>query len=167
MKAAIKIYILFCFIILLIVFIKPNKQQDEIITPTETIEVIVSGAVFYPGKKVVSKEMTIGELLSLAKILKGEADISSFNLADYLIENKTYHIPFILSKEQSEQTGKVNLNYATKEELMTLPGIGEAKALEIIEYRSKYGLFKTILEIMNISGIKEATYEKIKDFITV
>ena len=49
---------------------------------------------------------------------------------------------------------------------MTLSGIGEAKALSIIEYRTKTP-FKDIAEIMNISGIGESVYEKIKDYITV
>ena len=62
---------------------------------------------------------------------------------------------------------KVNLNTATKEELMTLRGIGEAKAEDIIRYREKSGGFTRIEDIMQISGIKNAAFEKIKDDITV
>lgn len=62
---------------------------------------------------------------------------------------------------------KINLNTAGREELMTLRGIGEAKAEAIIRYREEQGPFRTIEEIMNISGIKEAAFEKIKDDITV
>lgn len=61
----------------------------------------------------------------------------------------------------------INLNTASKEELMQLPGIGEAKADAIIRYRTEYGAFAHIEEVMNISGIKEAAFEKIKDSITV
>lgn len=64
-------------------------------------------------------------------------------------------------------SGLVNLNTATKEELMTLKGIGEAKAEDIIRYREKSGGFKKIEDIMKISGIKEAGFQKIKDDITV
>ena len=64
-------------------------------------------------------------------------------------------------------SGKVNLNTAAREELMTLRGIGEAKAEAIIRYREEQGPFRTIEEVMNISGIKEAAFEKIKDDITV
>ena len=63
--------------------------------------------------------------------------------------------------------GLVNLNTATKEELMTLPGIGGAKADAIIRYRTEAGAFVHIEEVMNISGIKEAAFEKIKDLIGV
>ena len=62
-------------------------------------------------------------------------------------------------------TGKVSLNSATKEELMTLPGIGESKANLIIEYRENNNGFKTIEEIMNVKGIGKSMFEKIKGYI--
>lgn len=63
--------------------------------------------------------------------------------------------------------GKVNINTAGKEELMTLKGIGEARAEDIIRYREENGPFGTIEDIMKVSGIKEAAFNKIKDDITV
>ena len=62
---------------------------------------------------------------------------------------------------------KISLNDADKEKLIELPGIGEKTALKIIEYRNKYGGFKSIDEIKNISGIGDKKYAKIKDLITV
>lgn len=61
----------------------------------------------------------------------------------------------------------VNINTATKEELMTLPGVGESKANSIIKYRDDNGGFRTIEDIMNITGIKEGLFNKIKEKITV
>lgn len=61
---------------------------------------------------------------------------------------------------------KVNINTATKEELMTLNGIGESKALSILEYRTQ-NPFKTIDELKNIKGIGESVFDKVKDYITV
>ena len=61
---------------------------------------------------------------------------------------------------------KISLNNASKEELMTLPGIGESKALLIIEYR-KNNRFNNIEEIMNVKGIGKSIYEKIKDLISL
>ena len=61
----------------------------------------------------------------------------------------------------------VNLNTATREQLMTLPGIGEAKADAIIRYRTETGLFASTEDVMNISGIKNSVYEKIRDRVTV
>ncbi|MFR2555019.1 MAG: ComEA family DNA-binding protein, partial [Clostridium sp.] len=60
-----------------------------------------------------------------------------------------------------------NLNTASAEQLMKLSGIGESKAAQIISYREKNGAFKKIEDIMNITGIKEGVFGKIKDDITV
>ena len=62
---------------------------------------------------------------------------------------------------------RVNLNTASREELMTLRGIGASRADDIIHYRQEFGGFKSIEDIMNVSGIKNAAFEKIKDSITV
>lgn len=64
-------------------------------------------------------------------------------------------------------TGKISLNSATIEELMTLPGIGESKAKLIIAYRNTNNGFKEIEEIKNVKGIGDSIYEKIKAFLTL
>ena len=71
--------------------------------------------------------------------------------------------------ENEKQTinGKVSINTATKEELMTLTGIGEAKADAIINYRNENGSFSNIEDIKNVSGIGDAIFEKIKDNIII
>ena len=61
----------------------------------------------------------------------------------------------------------MNINQASREELMTLPGIGEAKADSIIQHRETMGNFGTIEEIMEIEGIKEGVFRKIEERITV
>lgn len=61
-------------------------------------------------------------------------------------------------------TGKININKASKEDLMTLPGIGEVKAGEIIKIRKK-GKFKTLDDVMNVSGIGKETLKKLKPFL--
>lgn len=72
-----------------------------------------------------------------------------------------------IEKEDKENINElININTATLEELMTLPGVGESKAKSIIEYREK-NKFKTIEEIQNVSGIGELAFEKIKAYITI
>ena len=61
----------------------------------------------------------------------------------------------------------VNINTATIEQLTTLPGVGEATAKKIVEYREQNGMFKTVEELMNVNGIGEKKYEKIKSLITI
>ena len=63
-------------------------------------------------------------------------------------------------------SGKVSINTATKEELMTLTGIGDSKAEDIIKYREENGLFKTIEDIKHVSGIGDSLFAKIKENIT-
>lgn len=69
--------------------------------------------------------------------------------------------------ESSPISDKISINTATKEELMTLPGIGESKANDIISYREKSGPFESIEDIMKVSGIGENIYAQIKENITV
>ena len=64
-------------------------------------------------------------------------------------------------------SGKVHINTGSKSELMLLPGIGEAKAEEIIRYRESNGFFQRIEDIAKVSGIGDSLFEKIKDSITV
>ena len=68
-------------------------------------------------------------------------------------------------KKEEENDNLISINKATKEELMTLTGIGESKAEEIIKYREENDGFKKLEDIMNVSGIGEKAYSKIKDYI--
>ncbi len=73
-----------------------------------------------------------------------------------------------VSERQSDgSSGLVNLNTADAAALKTLPGIGDARAEAILEYRAAHGPFASIEEIMKVSGIKQAAFEKLKDKITV
>ena len=71
------------------------------------------------------------------------------------------------SSETNDLKEKININTATLEELQTLTGIGAGKAQSIIDYRIENGDFSKIEDIMNVSGIGEAVFEKIKEYITV
>ena len=70
-----------------------------------------------------------------------------------------------MSNSNEVVDNKVSINDGTKEELMTLSGIGEVKAQAIIDYRNKNGKFSKIEDLMNVSGIGESTYNQIKDNI--
>lgn len=73
----------------------------------------------------------------------------------------------IEAEQEEKNIGVISLNTATKEDLMMLSGIGEAKAIAIIEYREQKGAFEKIEDIMNVSGIGESLFAKIKENITI
>ena len=70
-------------------------------------------------------------------------------------------------KEDEIVNNKININKASINDLKLLPSIGEAKAQAIIDYRNSVGIFKTINDIKNVSGIGDSLFDKIKDLITV
>ena len=79
-------------------------------------------------------------------------------------ENKPEEVPN--SKSETENN-KVNINTSTKEVLTSLSGIGDVKAQNIIDYRNENGLFKSIEDLKNVTGISEKLFEQIKEFITI
>ena len=79
-------------------------------------------------------------------------------------ENKPEELP---NSNSEVENSKVNINNATKEMLTSLSGIGDAKAQKIIDYRNENGLFKSIEDIKNVTGISEKLFEQIKEFITI
>ena len=68
---------------------------------------------------------------------------------------------------QPKENKKININTASLEELITLNGLGEAKAKSIIEYRTNTSLFNTIEDLLNVKGIGQKIFDGIKDFIEV
>ena len=97
------------------------------------------------------------------------ADLSNINLSQFLEDGKKIEIPFTKDENPNanENNTLININTASHEQLQTLPGIGKVKADSIINSRENNGPFKKAADIMKVSGIGEATYEKFKDMICV
>ena len=81
-------------------------------------------------------------------------------------ENALKNDACINNNQSANTSNKININTASLEELQTLPGIGEAKAKDIITYRET-NKFNTIEDIKNVSGIGDALFAKIKENITI
>ena len=86
---------------------------------------------------------------------------------DNALKNKVSIITSDSTNSDTETSSLININLASITELMTLPGIGETKANNIISYREENGFFKAIEEIKNVSGIGDATFDQFKALITV
>ncbi len=122
------------------------------------------------SKKLANEMVIIVYTKDEVKEMKQSDKLGDANIIDDLNENSSIIGGSSESSKKnttSKTSGKVNLNTASKEELETLNGIGSSKAESIIQYRSTCGAFRTIEDIKNISGIGDAVYAKIKDYITV
>ena len=143
-------------------FEEESKVQDSIF-------VFVCGAVKCEGVYELPSGSRVFEAIQMAGGFSEDAAVSRINQAEVLADETRLYIPTMneMTEEQSQEDGKVNINTATKEELMTLPGVGQSKAALIIQYREEHGRFQAIEDIMNISGIKDGLFGKIKDYIKV
>ena len=155
-----------------------NIQSVE---ETGNIFIYVCGAVKEPGVYVLPEGSRVYEAIRMAGGMTPEANEAFVNQARVLVDGEQITV---FTKEETEgldpkafdydvpamdpvSQGKININKATAEELTSLSGIGEAKALAIIEYRETNGAFRETADIMKVSGIGEALYNKIKDDIDV
>ena len=166
-----------------------QQKTDETI---EKVIVDIKGMVASPGVYEVDGSARVNDVISLAGGLIEGADTSRINLAKIVTDEMTiiiYSKEEILEKykneicicdcpditndacintERTEENNiLININTASKEELMTISGIGQSKAESIIKYREENGLFNTIDDIKNVSGIGETLFEEIKNYITV
>lgn len=139
-------------------------------------KVCLAGEVKNPGMYTLTEEDRIADAVNAAGGFTENADKDGVNLAQKLedeqyiyIPNKNEQKPDYSDKAASASvfTGVVNINTASSEELQKLPGIGNAIAERIIEYRTAVGGFKSTDEIMNVKGIGDSIYEKIRNNITV
>lgn len=142
------------------------KQVEE-----STLFVHICGEVEKPGVYELPEGSRVYEAVEEAGGFTEDAAADYVNLAQILEDGWKVEIP---SKEEQTEVfagiaddGRVDINTAAKEELLTLPGIGESRAESIIAYREKSGGFSRIEDIMKVEGIKEGMFAKMKDKICV
>lgn len=149
-----------------------EAETEETVIP-EVVVVHVCGEVKNPGVYTLKAGSRVFDAVEAAGGFTEEADEDDLNLAGTLCDGTKL---YICSKEETrnrtetkaeafEEDGRVDLNTADRKTLMTLPGIGEAKAEAIISYREKNGPFSVPEDLMKISGIKAALYEKLRDLV--
>lgn len=162
-----------------------NANVDKNINIDEannTITVFVSGEVNNPGVVTIESKKRLSDVVEILGGTTENADLNKVNLAMKLEDESHYIIPKIgesveiysddmpiNSNEiiEDEKSNLININKATIQELDTLPGIGEATANKIINYRDENGEFKSIDEIKNVNGIGDKKYEELKSLISI
>ena len=165
-------YVVFIIVLFIITLLFVLINDDKVVSAISGYEnnysneyvVEIKGEVNREGIYSISASARINDLIILANGLKQTADVSGINLASKVTDGMVLHIP---AKKQTEEKNKLSLNNATLEQLDELDGIGPSKALAIIEYRETVGPFKKIEDVLNVNGISESIYNKIKDYITV
>ena len=165
---------------------EPTTTPEATATPGP-IRVFVNGQVAQPAVYELPPGSLVESAIEAAGGFTEEADTAVVNLAQPLSDGVQVYVPSeeedvpvpltVVSKPNtspamvsaggSTAVGLININTATIEELDTLPGIGPSTAQKIIEYRESNGPFAAIENIMDVTGIGEAKFAKIKDQITV
>lgn len=155
----------------------PSPTPAPTVTPA-TVTVYVSGAVIHPDVYTLPEGSRVKEAVEAAGGFAAQADRDRINLAQRLHDEEQVYVPQIGEEDPPlapptttgstrASGGKVNINTATAAELESLSGIGPTYAQRIIEYREQNGPFQQIEDIQQVRGIGEATFEKLKDQITV
>ena len=160
---------------LTILILNPREVTPIIITPgieNPENKLGIYGAVKTPGIYVYHGNIRIEDAVEMAGGFAENADPERANPAKWVNDGETIIIPTMGSIQPTltipvPGTGKVNLNTADKAELMTLPGIGEKRAGDIIELRERKGKFENPEDILQINGISEKILENIYDMIIV
>lgn len=159
--------------------------------PNETWYVDIKGAIKVPQVVPVTPGMRVHDVVEMAGGVTGEADQSQVNLAQLVTDQMVIYVPKVgeevspstealvagsqvTESAVSESSGDgtsggdlVNINTADITMLQTLSGIGEKRAADIINYRETNGLFETVDDLDQVSGIGEKTMEKLRPLITV
>ncbi|MFR3498710.1 MAG: helix-hairpin-helix domain-containing protein [Paraclostridium bifermentans] len=165
--------------------IEDVKTVDKNENMTKKISIYISGAVNSPGVVELKSNERLMEGVKLCDGLTDEADTNRINLAmkvkdegHYIIPKEGEEIALNESNENVEnnnndnnsgegESKKININNASKEELDSLPGVGEVTAQKILDYRDENKEFKSIDEIKNVKGIGENKFNDLKDYICI
>ena len=154
-----------------------TEYSEDSNVRTQPIFVDIGGAVKNPGVYQVSEDTRLFQVIEMAGGLSEEADADHVNRASFVEDGQKIIIPVKGSENNdgltsadtassSADTGLININTASADELKSLSGIGDVTAEKIIEYRSSKA-FKSKEDIMSVDGIGSKTFEKIQDDITV
>jgi len=156
---------------------KEDEEITAVVKEEETVTSIIveiKGEVRKPGVYTMPHDARLHDLLLASGGTTSLSNLRNVNLAMKIEDGASFYIPSIHDEEeepitvgQEEKEGKIDLNKASREELMSVTGIGPATADNILAYREEAGKFNSVDELVNVNRIGEKTLEKIRDYFTV
>lgn len=172
-------------LLLVIGFRLGNSKQDDLVVDISdnaeqvietNIFIDISGEVNNPGVYQFESGTRLYEVIDKAGGLTEHADKNGINQAEFVEDGQKIVIPTLANNQETNETygassidssnGLININTASKDELMDITGVGEVIAERIIEYRTT-NRFKSIEDVQNVKGIGSKTFEKMKNEITI
>ncbi len=167
---------------LLQILVSPPRGQAVTLSipPTASgVVVYVSGAVYANGVYTLPYGSRVQDALRLAGGPRPEAYLGSLNLAAPLRDGQHIFVPVAFdtptptpekpvatSTPTATSSPFININYASQEELESLPGIGPVLAKRILAYRLKYGFFSSLQDLLKVYGVKPQTLKLIEPYVT-
>ncbi len=147
-----------------------SKNEDDIVSVVENqIRVIIDGQIVHPGSYSMNSEDTILDLVEKAGGFLESADQEAIMLDTTLANRTQIYIPaksnYKTECEVEASVEKININVASSSMLATLDGISLNLGEKIVSYREENGPFLALEDIKNVSGIGDATYQKVRDYI--
>lgn len=175
------ILVMFTVISVLITNSASAKENDSIVKENTSSNkkyyyVDIKGEVKDPGVYKLKDGSRVIDAINASGGLKENANTYSVNLSKKITDEMVIIVPSSTESENASNNNViqntknndlVNINTATTKELLSITGIGESKASNIVKYREENGNFNSIEDIKNVSGIGDSLFEKIKKYITV
>lgn len=148
-----------------------NDNIQEVVDNQNSLSITIEGEVVMPGIYKLANDDILNDLIVAAGGLLESADQDAINLSLSLEGRDYFYIPsktaYANNCEITAEVEKVNINSANADQLATLSYVSDTLATRIVEYREENGPYMCIEDLMNVKGIGQATYERIRDYVTL
>ena len=159
---------------------RPSDSGVTVIAPSPTqagpIQAYITGAVVSPGVYTLQPGSRVNDLVQAAGGALPDADMTSVNLAKRVSDEDQVYVSSVgeappttvaQAPPTASQGGLIDINQASAEQLMALPGIGEVRSKAIVDYRAEIGRFQRIDQLLDVPGIGSGTFNGVREMVTV
>lgn len=149
-----------------------NNQNGENLVESydseDIVRVGISGQIMHPGNYDISIQASLADLIDMAGGVLEDHDPKAYTATLVIGTRKSFYIPKKSQKSEmcyEEEIEKVNINSATSQELNEKTAFNSSQSENVVKYREENGLYQAIEDVLKVSGIGEATFSKVKDYI--